>query len=242
MGTTLITDNYPSQIYSASTSLKHKIWTRHWAVVADTGGITLTLPTPCRELLGKVTVFANTAASGVTLSGAFIGGASYTLAANSQAFVFCMKSTASVYKWFVLGDTTVSMTTEQVQDIVGAFVNSTLLGITGAYDDPGNAMSLTNDVAKYVFTSLTGGTAVDLDSVDGDDLTDGDRAIVVDGNAPGTVYYYVLDDDDGGAESSPTKIQPDTNPGTKMWVLVWYDTVPGFVEAPPPPFCSPRCP
>lgn len=71
----------------------------------------------------------------------------------------------------------------------------------------------------YSATSLTGGGAGALDAIDGTALVDGDTAIVVVGNAPGVLYVYVLDDDDGGAESSPDKVQPDANAGTKMWVL-----------------------
>lgn len=68
----------------------------------------------------------------------------------------------------------------------------------------------------YYRTSLTGGTAVDLDEEDGDNLTDGDLALVADGT---DIYFYILDADGGAAESSPSVIVPDTNPGTKNWVL-----------------------
>jgi len=72
------------------------------------------------------------------------------------------------------------------------------------------------------FTALTGGTATALDSVDGDSLVDGDRAYVM---AGGNFYPYLLDADSGAAESSPQVIAPDTNAGTKRWILQSPPTV-----------------
>lgn len=71
----------------------------------------------------------------------------------------------------------------------------------------------------YFKTVLTGGTAGCLDQMDGDGLSDGDKAIVIVGNNPGRTYIYVLDEDNAGAEDSPYIIAPDTNPGNKRWVL-----------------------
>lgn len=68
----------------------------------------------------------------------------------------------------------------------------------------------------YGATALTGGTEGALDSIDGNDLADKDFAIA---NDQTTVYFYVLDDDSGLAENSPSVIAPDTNPGTKRWIL-----------------------
>ena len=65
-------------------------------------------------------------------------------------------------------------------------------------------------------TVLTGGGADALDAIDGDSLTDKDVAIVVVNNA---FYFYLLDGDASGTESSPGVINPDTNPGTKSWIL-----------------------
>lgn len=70
-------------------------------------------------------------------------------------------------------------------------------------------------VTVYHFLALTGGGATALDSVDGDALSDGDRAIVM---AGGVFYAYLLDADSGAAESSPAVIAPDTNAGTKRWI------------------------
>jgi len=67
----------------------------------------------------------------------------------------------------------------------------------------------------YHKTALTGGTAAALDSIDGNSLVDGDRAIVF---AGGVAYFYLLDADSGAAESSPTTISPDTNAGAKRWI------------------------
>lgn len=65
-------------------------------------------------------------------------------------------------------------------------------------------------------TALTGGTETALDGIDGDLLNDGDFAFVM---LSGIVYVYELDADSGAAESSPSVISPDSNAGTKRWIL-----------------------
>jgi len=65
-------------------------------------------------------------------------------------------------------------------------------------------------------TSRTGGGAKALDAIDGDSLTDLDVSIVL---ASNKAYFYILDDDASGAELDPSIINPDTNPGTKSWIL-----------------------
>jgi hypothetical protein len=64
-------------------------------------------------------------------------------------------------------------------------------------------------------SSLTGGSEGSLDAIDGSNLSDGDRAIVI----ADLVYFYVLDDDSGLSESSPSVIAPDNNAGDKRWIL-----------------------
>jgi hypothetical protein len=66
-------------------------------------------------------------------------------------------------------------------------------------------------------TALTGGGAGALDAIDGNELSDLDIAHVF---VNGTLYVYQLDADSGLTESVPDRIVPDTNPGTKVWVLV----------------------
>jgi len=68
----------------------------------------------------------------------------------------------------------------------------------------------------YCRTSLIGGGAGSVDEIDGAGLADLDAAFV---QVFGTFYPYTLDDDSGAAESSPLIISPDTNPGTKRWLL-----------------------
>jgi hypothetical protein len=65
-------------------------------------------------------------------------------------------------------------------------------------------------------TGLIGGEATKLDSIDGAVLVDGDAAFV---NVSNVQYIYRLDADSGAVESSPNIIAPDTNPGTKRWIL-----------------------
>ncbi len=69
----------------------------------------------------------------------------------------------------------------------------------------------------YTKSVLTGGASGSLDAIDGSDLSDGDRAIVF---TSSTYYIYWLDDDSAATESSPNIISPDTNAGTKRWVLI----------------------
>lgn len=68
----------------------------------------------------------------------------------------------------------------------------------------------------YQKTALTGGTATSLDGIDGSSLSDGDFAFVMVG---GVLYTYILDASSGATESSPDVISPDTNAGTKRWIL-----------------------
>jgi hypothetical protein len=69
----------------------------------------------------------------------------------------------------------------------------------------------------YNATSLTGGGTAALDSINGQNLNDGDIAIVVTSTHK---YYYLLDADASATEASPQFINPDSNAGTKSWVLI----------------------
>ena len=68
----------------------------------------------------------------------------------------------------------------------------------------------------YIKDSLTGGASTALDGVNGDDLIEGDIGLCYVSNIK---YEYRLDASNGAAESSPDIIVPDTNPGTKNWIL-----------------------
>lgn len=65
-------------------------------------------------------------------------------------------------------------------------------------------------------TTLTGGSATALDSIDGNTLVDGDMAHMFLG---GTLYVYRLNASSSAAEDSPFVITPDANAGTKRWEL-----------------------
>jgi hypothetical protein len=75
------------------------------------------------------------------------------------------------------------------------------------------------DAKQWVYpaTSLTGGGTGALDAIDGQNLQEGDTARVT--TSSGTWDYY-LDADANLTESSPRVISPDTNAGTKRWILV----------------------
>lgn len=69
----------------------------------------------------------------------------------------------------------------------------------------------------YGAISLIGGATGSLDSLDGAALADKDMAMV--GIEGGSFYHYVLDATSGASESSPDVVMPDTNAGTKRWIL-----------------------
>ena len=71
-------------------------------------------------------------------------------------------------------------------------------------------------VKGFKFNTLTGGSTDALDGQDGDTLSDGDFAMVLNNDI---FYPYRLDEDSGESESSPDIITPDTNPGDKRWKL-----------------------
>ncbi len=68
----------------------------------------------------------------------------------------------------------------------------------------------------YVAILLSGGATGALDAIDGVGLFDLDAAFV---QTDGRVYFYSLDATSGATERSPYVIAPDTNPGSKRWVL-----------------------
>ena len=71
----------------------------------------------------------------------------------------------------------------------------------------------TKTYTKYV---LTGGGTGALDAIDGDVLANDYRAIVItDDNA----YHYILDATSGETEDGFNVIAPDSNAGTKRWIL-----------------------
>jgi hypothetical protein len=64
--------------------------------------------------------------------------------------------------------------------------------------------------------ALIGGASGALDYVDGNSLSDGSKALV---QTNGVAYLYRLNASSGAAESSPGIISPDSNAGTKRWIL-----------------------
>jgi len=68
----------------------------------------------------------------------------------------------------------------------------------------------------FFANSLIGGGAGSLDQIDGTALVDLDAAVAI---LEGKAYLYSLDADSALPESSPDIIAPDTNAGTKRWIL-----------------------
>ncbi|MFA6100464.1 MAG: hypothetical protein WC750_06385 [Patescibacteria group bacterium] len=73
----------------------------------------------------------------------------------------------------------------------------------------------------YSKTTLTGGGATALDSIDAAGLVDGDFANVIVGAPPASVHYlYKYDADSAVAEASPGIIKPDTGTTDGRWILL----------------------
>jgi len=66
--------------------------------------------------------------------------------------------------------------------------------------------------------AINGGSAGALDAIDGNLISDGDGAIVVD-RSTGKLYAYTMDAASGATESYPDVIAPDLNAGDKRWIL-----------------------
>ena len=73
--------------------------------------------------------------------------------------------------------------------------------------------------AIYHRTVLTGGGAGALDAIDGAGLNDGDLGFVR--TSSWELHSYILDADSGLTESSPQAIAPDSNAGSKRWILLY---------------------
>jgi len=85
----------------------------------------------------------------------------------------------------------------------------------------------TKTYTKYV---LTGGGTGALDAIDGDELADNYRAIVI---TDDNVWHYILDASSGETEDGLNIIAPDNNAGTKRWILknVSGAYSPNYIEA-----------
>ena len=84
------------------------------------------------------------------------------------------------------------------------------------------AFTYANGAAEwFAARSYTGGGAGALDALDGDDLADEDKAIVV--RQSGETAFYNLDADSSLSEDGTnySVISPDSNAGTKRWIKVW---------------------
>ena len=68
----------------------------------------------------------------------------------------------------------------------------------------------------YGAIALIGGGVGALDAIDGTGLADKDMAYV---SVAGITYNYILNPTLNQVTSSPSVIQPVSNPGTKDWVL-----------------------
>lgn len=104
MGFSMISGNTPAQIHSATATLGQRAFIQDWLHVIDTGGITLTLPTPDRNMLGMPSIFINTATTSAIISAPFGGGAvSHTLGAGQAIQLVAVEYSAGTYGYGGLG-------------------------------------------------------------------------------------------------------------------------------------------
>jgi hypothetical protein len=91
-------------IFSASATLKARHFAVEQLLVASAAGITLTLPTPIRELSGKASYIVNSSSGKITLSGDFnTSRMAETLEPGSSVLLVILPTGASTYKWHILG-------------------------------------------------------------------------------------------------------------------------------------------
>lgn len=82
----------------------------------------------------------------------------------------------------------------------------------------------------YGAIALTGGAEGALDRIDGALLSDADGSICIDATND-KVYFHTLNSSSGAGESSPDIIVPDSNAGTKRWILVLTLSMSAFMRA-----------
>lgn len=71
-------------------------------------------------------------------------------------------------------------------------------------------------------TTLIGGGATALDSIDGAGLVDGDIAFVA---VSGILYVYRLNSTSGATDDGLNVIAPDANAGDKRWILQYHEAL-----------------
>jgi len=71
-------------------------------------------------------------------------------------------------------------------------------------------------IVTYMKTGRTGGTANDMDGIDGNMLNDGDVCLVFESDG---LRVYRNNASGGASEDDPLVIVPDANPGTNNWEL-----------------------
>jgi hypothetical protein len=146
----------------------------HYRVILASGNITITLPTASLVAGRDYTIKKTDAANTITIQpqpGQTIDGqSSKTLTAQYEAILMVSDGT----DWDIIsGGTGGGMTTEQVQDIVGAMVDgNTETGIAVTYDDPDGKLDFDashNHDSTYapVANGVTGGDAHDHAGGDG---------------------------------------------------------------------------
>ncbi len=135
-----IVTNPVAKVFSTNATLYGRdLTTRdytHWVI--DTAGVVLTLPTPTKDLAGKIQGVINASDGIATLSGAFAGGASSALMESKDAcLLVCLPTSTGTYKWVAIGlPSPLTGISETIQDVIGAMVTgNTETNVAVTYND-----------------------------------------------------------------------------------------------------------
>jgi len=135
-------------IFSADATLKSRHFTVEQLLVIDTAAVTLTLPTPTRELAGKASYVLNSSDGEVTLSGAFPQStSSCVLDSKTACILVALPTASSTYKWNAIGvSSALTGMAEMIADTVGSMVSSNTESlISVVYQDADNTLDFTVD-------------------------------------------------------------------------------------------------
>ena len=151
-------------VFSDNATLASKHFNVYGLLVVDTASKTLTLPTPAANMSGKASYILNTSSGALTLSGAFVGGASsIVMETKSSVICSCLCTVAGTYKWAVIGvSSALTGLSETIADTVGAMVGgNTETGVTVAYQDGDNTLDFAVAYGTGVTATATSSTSVD---------------------------------------------------------------------------------
>ena len=142
-------------MFADSATLSGRHFTVESLLVVTAASKTLTLPTPTRALAGKASYVVNYSTGTLTLSGAFVGGSSFSVDTKQTVLLVTLPVAARTYKWAAIGIGAAS-TEEIISDMVGLMVTgNTETGITVTYQDGDNTLDFA--LGEHIHTGAADG-------------------------------------------------------------------------------------